>query len=179
MISEFDYLKYLSEGHHKNQMIQQIAEVYGKDMWNYAFSIVGEAEIADDILQDVFLKIFEKLHTFRGGSSIKTWLLSITRNTAYNSRSKLRIRKTLSLERWTHRQFHPSAESVVIEQIELHHAWKAVLKLPVKFREVLVLYVHHGMSVKEIAETLDVPEGTIKSRLHHARLKFAKQYNRG
>jgi len=179
VISEFDYVKHLSEGHPKNEIIKHIAEVYGKDLWNYAFSIVGKAELADDIIQDVFIKVIEKLQTFRGGSSMKTWLLSITRNTAYNSRSKWFIRKTTSFDKWADSYSYPSAETEAIKQIEMNDTWKIVMGLPIKFREVLVLYVHHDMSHREIAETIGVPEGTVKSRLHHARLKFAKQYNRG
>ncbi|WP_239617694.1 RNA polymerase sigma factor [Cohnella mopanensis] len=172
-------MKHLSDGHPKNEIIQHIAEKYGNDLWNYAFSIVGKPEIADDILQDVFIKILEKLQTFRGGSSMKTWLLSITRNTAYNSRSKWLIRKTFSIDKWSDQHSYPSAETEAIEQIEMNNAWKIVMKLPVKYREVLVLFVHHDMSQKEIAQTIGVPEGTIKSRLHYARLKFSKHYYRG
>lgn len=179
VISNFDYLKHLAEGHPKKEILQNIAEAYGKELWNYAFSIVGKAEIADDVIQDVFLKVLEKLQTFRGASSMKTWLLSITRNTAYNSRSKWLIRKTISFDNWSDQHSSPSAETVAIEHFELNNAWEVVMILPIKFREVLVLFAHHDMSVKEIAETTGVPEGTIKSRLHHARHKFAKQYYKG
>jgi RNA polymerase sigma-70 factor (ECF subfamily) len=176
---EFDYLKHLAGGHSKNEIIQQITQAFGKELWNYAFSIVGNAEMADDIIQDVMIKVLEKLHTFRGQSSMKTWLLSITRNTAYNSRSTWFIKKTIPIEKWTDQHSYPSAETEAIEQIEMNNAWETVMKLPVKYREVLVLFVHHDMSQKEIAETIGVPEGTIKSRLHHARLKFAKKYKGG
>jgi RNA polymerase sigma-70 factor (ECF subfamily) len=176
---DFDYLKHLSEGHSNNDIIKEIIQAHGKELWNYAYSIVGNAEMTDDIMQDVFIKVVNKLHTFRGASSIKTWLLSITRNTAYNSKSTWFIRKVLPFEKWSERQSYPSAESEAIEQIEMNDAWETVMKLPVKYREVLVLMVHHDMSQKEIAETIGVPEGTVKSRLHHARLKFAKQYKGG
>jgi RNA polymerase sigma-70 factor (ECF subfamily) len=179
IISEFDYLKHLSDGYPKNEILQHIAETYGTDLWNYAFSIVGKPELADDITQDVFIKVLEKLQTFRGESSMKTWLLSITRNTAINSRTKWLIRKTFLIDKWTDRHSYPSAETEAIEQIEMNNAWKMVMKLPLKYREVLVLFVHHEMSQKEIAETIGVPEGTIKSRLHHARLKLAKHYYKG
>jgi RNA polymerase sigma-70 factor (ECF subfamily) len=178
-ILEFDYVKNLADGFPKNEILQEITQAYGKELWNYAYSIVGNAEMTDDIVQDVFIKVLEKIHTFRGESSMKTWLLSITRHIAYNSKSTWFIRKVILTEKWRERHSHPSAESEAIQQIEMNEAWQTVMKLPAKYREVLVLFVHHGMSQKEIAETIGVPEGTVKSRLHHARLKFAKQYEGG
>ncbi len=61
-----------------------------------------------------------------------------------------------------------------METMAIHALWSKVLNLPVKYREVLVLFAHHQLSMKEIANVLGVSEGTVKSRLFHARSKLSK-----
>lgn len=178
MISEFDYLKHLTEGYPKSEIIKKIAETHGKDIWNYAYSIAGNATMADDITQDVLLKVMEKIQTFRGASSMKTWLLSITRNTAYTIRYKQQVKRFISFGQVDEQLHYPSAERVVMDKLDMNEAWEAVMTLPVKYREVLVLFGYHEMSMKQISETLGVPEGTVKSRLHHARIKLARWQER-
>ncbi|TJY40857.1 sigma-70 family RNA polymerase sigma factor [Cohnella pontilimi] len=155
---------------------------YGKDVWNYAFALSGTRDMADDIMQDVFFKALKHLDTFRGESSMKTWLLKITRNTALNHKTTWFIRKVVPIDKWLehgNKSEFPSAETKALERIQLNEAWTHVMKLPVKFREVLILFAYHGMTQKEIAETIRIPEGTVKSRLHHARIRFAEHYQRG
>ncbi|WP_235426996.1 RNA polymerase sigma factor [Cohnella kolymensis] len=164
---EFDYLKALTGEYSKNQILTDIMRAYGKDVWNYAYSLSGKREMADDILQDVFFKALRKLDTFRGEASMKTWLLKITRNTALNYKTTWFIRKVIPIDKWFedgNNGNHPSAETTAVQSIQLNDAWIQVMKLPVKYREVLILYAYHGMTQKEIAETIGVPEGTVKSR---------------
>jgi len=61
-----------------------------------------------------------------------------------------------------------------MEKSAVSDMWAMVLELPKKYREVIILYAHHQMSLKEIAQILDVTEGTVKSRMFHARQKLAK-----
>lgn len=178
---EFDYLKALSGDYSKNEILTDIMRAYGKDVWNYAFSLCGKSEMADDIAQDVFLKVLQKIDTFRGEASMKTWLLKITRTTALNHRTTWFIRKVIPLGKGFENEEYgdsPSAESKAFETITLNDAWQNVMKLPTKLREVMVLFAYHEMSQKEIAETIGIPEGTVKSRLHHARIRFAKLHER-
>lgn len=69
---------------------------------------------------------------------------------------------------------YPSAENEVLEHLVKEEVWKAVLRLPTKLREVMVLYSHHQLSVSEIAHLLAIPEGTVKTRLHRARTKISE-----
>ncbi|WP_409347001.1 RNA polymerase sigma factor [Paenibacillus sp. MBLB4367] len=162
----------------KNRTLTDLMETYGKDMWNYAFFLTLRADIADDVMQDVFIKVYEKLCAFRGESSVRTWLLAITRNVVRDYQRSSWFRRVSLVERFLQRQTtSPSAEYVVIDALSREEVWREVLGLPKKLRETLLLYAHHHLSIAEIAGLLDISEGTVKSRMHRARAKINKQLN--
>lgn len=146
---------------------------YGQDVWNYAFTLTRSPVMADDVSQDVFLRVYRSIGSFRGQSSIRTWLLAITRNIAYNHRRTAFVRKVMLVDRYVPRDSHPSAEHEAIELMLTEDVWEIVMKLPVKFREVLVLDAKYGLTYKEIAQLLGLSEGTVKSRLSRARDKVS------
>jgi len=150
----------------------ELMDAYGKDVWNYAFSITRKWDMADDITQEVFLKAFRHLHTFRHVASVRTWLLTITRNTAIDFMRSAFIRRVTLVDRPAERGQLRSAEQEVIERLAVNETWKQVLSLPRKYREVLVLFAHYQLTLKEMAEVLGVTVGTVKSRLFHARRKM-------
>jgi RNA polymerase sigma-70 factor (ECF subfamily) len=169
-----EYLRYLPQGYDKRAVLNDLMAAYGKDVWNYAFSLARQKELADDITQDVFLKSYNNMHAFRGEASIRTWLLRITRNVAIDYRRSAFFRKVTLIDYIFDKRTQPSAEREAMDQIVYEDVWNKVLSLPTKHREVLVLYAHHHLSIAEIAATLEISEGTVKSRLHHARLKVSK-----
>jgi len=176
--ANFEYLKYMSDSENKKTVLHELMTAYGKEVWNFAFSLTRKWDVADDVTQDVFVKVFKNLDTFRSDSSIRTWLLTITRNTVIDHQRSAFIRR-VSLTDWSlETGQRRSVEDDVIEQYAVNDLWKLVMKLPAKSREVLVLYAHHQLSLKEIAEVLGVTEGTVKSRMFHARRKIAKMKER-
>ena len=121
----------------------------------------------DDAVQETFVKVFHSLPDFKGDAKIETWLYRITVNTAYDFNRK---RKSLSslISRWVEhqdKQVSPSLDQKMLVQ-------DALMKLPFKDRTVLVLHYLEGYKQDEIADLLDIPQGTVKSRLHHARIKM-------
>src|SRR5689334_5098566 len=99
-------------------------QAYGKDVWNFAFFMTHRRELADDISQEVFIKVFEHLYNFRGQSSVKTWLLAITRNTARDVLRSAWIRRvTLMPSRYEAEQTHPSAERETIDKLMTEQVW--------------------------------------------------------
>lgn len=170
----FDYLRYISESSDKKAILQDLMKAYGKDVWNYAFSMTRKWDQADDITQEVFIKVFRNLHTFRCESSVKTWLLAITRNMTMDYRRSAFLRKVTLVDLFAPAEKHPSSEQEAIDKWTVNEMWNLVLKLPVKYREVLILYAHYQLSIKEIANVLNVSEGTVKSRMHQARKKISK-----
>lgn len=169
-----EYLRYISDTGDPKEILRELMIKYGNDVWNYAFSMTRKREVADDITQDVFLKVFKKLFTFRNEASVKTWLLKITRNTVLDYQKSAFFRKVTLVDYIANKGTETSAESEVMGKISVNEIWSKVLKLPAKYREVLILYGHHQLSMKEIAEMLGVSEGTVKSRLHHARNKVIR-----
>ena len=166
----------------RNEILKELMEAYGRDVWNFAYSITLKAEAADDIAQNTFLKIYENLYSYRGRSSVKTWILAITRNCAYDFKRSAFIKKVTLVSYLRDDYFsnnHASAEEEAIHQLEANEVWQIVLSLPGKFREPLVLYAHHQLSMAEIATMLNVSEGTVKSRLHRARIKVSKGLKEG
>lgn len=161
----------------KDIFLRELMTQYGQDVWNFAFSLVRERTLADDIRQEVFVKAYDKLDTFRGGSSMKTWLFSITRNKAADYRKAAFLRKVTLVEYIREMGSTPSAEKEYFDKLVINEAWKAVLSLPVKFREVLTLYAHHQLSIAEIAELLQISESGVKVRLHRARKKVNEIYH--
>ncbi|QMV45208.1 sigma-70 family RNA polymerase sigma factor [Cohnella cholangitidis] len=155
-------------------LLNELMTAYGKDVWNYAYSITRKWDLADDITQEVFIKVYRNMHAFRRDASVKTWLLTITRNTAIDfQRSSFFRRVTLSdvVEEYGERH---SVEHDVVENSVVNDMWRMVLELPKKYREVIILFAHNQLSLKEIAQVLDVTEGTVKSRMFHARQKLSK-----
>jgi len=96
---ESEYLNYIQEV--DSTELYNIMTLYGDDVWRYAYALTRDHERAKDIAQEVFIRVHRKLSTFRGQSSFKTWLFSITRNAAINEmKSRLsRARKEVE-KRW-------------------------------------------------------------------------------
>ena len=156
----------------KSQILHDLMTTYGEDVWNYVFLICKKTDLADDITQDTFLKAYKHLFSFRGQSSVKTWLFAIARNTAFDYRKSSFFRRVTLVEYISPHSAHPSAESEAMEAMISTELWNQVLKLPVKLREALILYAHHQLKIHEIAELLELSEGTVKSRIYKARMKL-------
>lgn len=167
----FEYLSALSDTTDKDAVLQDLMTAFGRDVWNYAFFLTERFDIADDVFQDVFVKVYRNLYSYRGESSVKTWLLTITRNVVKDHWKSAWKRKVLLVAAVVRRETVPSPEKEVISRMEHGDIWKTVLDLPDKLREVLVLHAHHQLSMPEIADLLQLPLSTIKSRLHRARQK--------
>lgn len=160
------------------ESFRELMETYGQTVWDYAYYVTGRFDLADDVAQDVFLAAYRRIATFRGQSSMRTWLLAITRNVALNYRRTAFLRRVILIDRPEEhgKDAHPSAEQEALSRSHSEELWRVVLALPVKFREVLLLDAKYGMSLAEIAGVLDVPLGTVKSRLARARRKVSEAW---
>jgi RNA polymerase sigma-70 factor, ECF subfamily len=172
--ADFEYLRSMADSTDKKAIVVDLMTAYGNYVWNYAYSITKKRELADDITQEVFLKVFRSLFTFRSESSIKTWLFAITRNTIHDYRRSAFFRKVTLVQYVEYSNVHMSAENEAIEQFEINDIWQMVLELPLKYREVIILYGHDQLSMREIAQILCISEGKVKSRLYRARIKLQK-----
>lgn len=140
---------------------------YQAEVWRLALHFVHEAAAADDITQEAFVRVFRFLPRYRGDSKFSTWLLSIARNCALDElRRAQRRRRTAGVVAAEPPRL-ASDESTGIEVRE------AVAALPLDLREPVVLIDMFGLSYREVAKMLNLPSGTVKSRVHRARLQLA------
>lgn len=148
---------------------------HGDAVWKFAYVLTKDREQARDIAQEVFIKAHSQIHTFRGQSSLRTWLLTITRNLSLNYLSSSYYRRIRLFGAIKPRQTSPSAESAFIGEQSASDIWRIIMNLSNKLREVLVLELDHDLSIQEMAQLLNLPEGTVKSRLHRARKEVENQ----
>lgn len=156
---------------------EDIITRYGNDIMRLAYFYLKDRALAEDIMQDAFLRAYQKIGAFRGDCNMKTWLLRITANLCKDHlRSWFWQRTRVTGENYRatagNSRGDPYTEAVIKEQ---HRTLvTAVLSLPLKYREVVVLFYYHGLTSKEIAQTLDTNESTIRSRLSRAREQLKK-----
>lgn len=156
----------------------ELVSRYQARLYNAALRLVQSPDDAADVVQDAFLNAFLSLHTFKGDAEFFTWLYRIAFNTAISLKRKKR--PTLSLD--THSGdggIHPDDPSeyvkpgAALERSEDERQLNAAIeRLSPEHREVLLMKDIEGLKYEEIAELLRVPLGTIRSRLHRARLEL-------
>ena len=126
----------------------------------------------DDIVQETFVKIFRNRDKFNGQSSVDTWACRIAINTAKDSNRKL-LRMGKLISEWL--IFNESFETNKQDDSNLESN-QIILQLPFKERTVAVLFFIEEYKISDISELLEIPEGTVKSRLHSARSKLKSIY---
>ncbi|KRW90729.1 hypothetical protein SD51_13030 [Alicyclobacillus tengchongensis] len=142
-----------------------------------AYLMCKSKVLADDILQETFIQVFRKYHMYDASKPFEPWLYRITVNIAKNM---LRKQKWVSVTEESQEQANPSepAPSEQLLQEEMSAVIKSELdKLSFKSREVIVLHFYTGLTLAEVAETLGIPIGTCKSRLHTALTQLRRQLN--
>ncbi len=153
-----------------------------EQLFNIAFRILGDEDLAADATQEAFLHAFQKITTFRSGS-FRAWLIRIVTNLCYDELRRQKRRPQTALEPMTAdgeeiespawmSDGGPSPEAS-LDQKELEHAIEHCLQaLPPPFRTIVVLADIEGLDYSEIAVALRIPLGTVKSRLARARMRL-------
>jgi len=148
--------------------VKELAHIYQnhKDqVYTLALRLCGNTSDAEDILQEVFLRVYKSIHQFRGDSALSTWLYRLTVNA---TRSFIKKQQRLSQKPELPEQVL-DASKLPGDPVMRRHLLKALSQLPQGYREVLVLHDIQGLLHEEIAEILNIRKGTSKSQLHKAR----------
>jgi RNA polymerase sigma-70 factor (ECF subfamily) len=143
---------------------------------NTAYRFLGDRRDAEDIAQEVFLRVYRALSDFRAESSFSTWLYRVTVNTSKNQLRRRSRRPTLlepDLDSLVTRlPTNPSAEQRVLTREKRDMIQNTIEQLPTTHREALILRDLQGLSYREIAEVLDIGLSAAKMRVRRARLGF-------
>jgi RNA polymerase sigma-70 factor, ECF subfamily len=133
-----------------------------------AWRFCRDPALAEDMAQEAFLKAFRSLAAFRGESAFSTWLTAVALNT-YRSRLRAEGPPLLSLD--PARTFRTEAGALrgLMERQDAEGVRKAILTLPARYREAILLFYFEDKSVAEAASVLGIAEGTLKARLHRGR----------
>ena len=150
---------------------EEVARVYGRKIYNFAYRLTGNPADANDLVQEVLLRVRRGLADYQPGS-FEGWLWRITRNAFLDDVRKKQRRPTAPLPEEVDRWDVASADGADVEYARISlgdDIQKALLELPVDFREAVVLCDVVGLSYEEIAAAVAVPIGTVRSRIHRGR----------
>ncbi len=161
-----------------------ILERYTEKVHNLCMRITRNQDDAEEVMQDVFLTIFHKIHLFQGKSAFSSWLYRITVNTAFMKLRKRRQHVTSSLdeisasgdENWSKLRSDTSDMNYLCTRHELREALEsAVTGLPNEYKTIFVLRDVDGLSNQEVGEMLSISIPAVKSRLHRSRLMLRRK----
>ena len=160
-----------------------IVRQYWRRVFNVAYKFVGKHDEAEDLTQDVFLKIFKSLDTFDRRANFQTWLISVSRNLCidhYRSVRKERetIDRDVDANALTPAAPDPSPVAALEQRDRVLLLREALAALPETLRTAVLLRDIQELSYQEIADRLRLPEGTVKSRINRGRTELTRQIRR-
>lgn len=162
----------------------RIVRQHWRKVFNVAYKFTGKHDEAEDLTQDIFVKIFKSLHTFDRRANFQTWLISISRNLCIDHyRSVRKERATISRdvdsrEMDTATRADPGPLAGIEREDQRALLRLALTQLAPTLRSAVLLRDIKELSYQEIAVMLDLPEGTVKSRINRGRAELARQIRR-
>ena len=160
-----------------------IVKQHWRKVFNVAYKFVGRHDEAEDLTQDIFLKIFKSLNTFDRRANFQTWLISISRNLCIDHyRSVRKVRETIDRGVDASELSPASKEASPVQALEQRDRVtllrQALAELPETLRTAVIMRDLQELSYQEIADALRLPEGTVKSRINRGRTELAQQIRR-
>ena len=163
MTAEKLLIKNLKRG--REEAYRQLIEEYGNKLLRTCYLILNDREEAEDVVQETFIKVFNKIDTFKEKSGLYTWIYAIALNL---SRDRMRTKQDM-LELKDEWIGNDDVESHVEINIDREQLRKEIFEMNSLYKEVLVLFYFEELSIKEISNLLNEKEGTIKSKLSRGR----------
>lgn len=161
------------------QAFDVLVRRYKDQLLNFVYRFVGNRSDAEDIVQETFLRVFKNKHYYKEIAKFSTWVYTIAGNLAKTELRRRKRRKFFSVSNFVNeekdydipdRDHNPEAE--VDGALKDAVIQKAIEKLPPKFKEVILLRDVQGFAYEEISQILNIPLGTVKSRVNRGRLKL-------
>lgn len=157
---------------------EAVVRAYERRVWGLCWKLTLDAELARDVTQEAFLRLYEQFGRYDPARPFEPWFLTLVTNLALNARAKARLRRAASLDAPApdgearpeppDPTATPAAQGAALDE-QRRAIRAAVAALPPMYGGVVALHYLEGLGVKEIGERLGMPVGTVKIRLHRAR----------
>ena len=160
-------------------VVERLIEDYGQDVLKIAYLYVKDQQLAEDIFQEVFYKVMKNYHKFEHLSSEKTWLIRITINTCKDLLRTSWLRRVTTfgtLEEQNQTQYEQPFDMTQSESN--NELYEMIMKLPQRYKEVILLFYYEDFSYDEMAKILNIPKGTVQSRFGSWARKIEKNDGR-
>ena len=142
-----------------NDIIENLISLHGNDVLRIATAYTRNPDISEDIFQEVFIKVAQNINKFEKRSSEKSWIIRITINTCKDYLKSSWNKKVVPMDVIETNSDIFTEDSII----------KEILKLPIKYKEVLLLYYYQDLLTSDIAKILNIPEPSVRTRLRRAR----------
>jgi len=168
----------LEEGSTQQLAWEEVVRRFRRRVFGIAYKFTGRYEESQDLTQEIFLRVFKSLDKFDSTADFGTWLYSVSRNHCidhYRSgrrERELLVKHELSFEDFASSRFDPHRAVEIRDKKELLS--KALRHLPDKLRQAVVLRDIKGLTYQEIVDQLELPEGTVKSRINRGRIELGR-----
>lgn len=166
-VSETELIHQAQQG--DRNAFSELVHAHARGVFNAVYRMCGDALIAEDAAQETFIRAWQNLSSYRTGMPLRNWLYRIAFNAGLDMLRKEKRILPDDIENMPLTDGRPSPESLVAQNERTTMVQKAILSLPDASRAVLVLREYEGLSYQEISSTLDIPVGTVMSRLNYAR----------
>lgn len=155
-----------------DEALAQLVPAYRRRVFGLAYGILGDRAAADDVAQEVFVKLWQNMGGYDGSARLSTWIYAITRNTAISA-----LRKRSRLVSLSEPDMSAAVDAIEsrepTDEAADRQLWRHVDALPARQRQVVVLFYQDDRSVEEVADMLGMPVNTVKTHLHRARARLA------
>ncbi|ELK47440.1 sigma-70 family RNA polymerase sigma factor [Bacillus sp. SB49] len=153
----------------RDEAIEFVMMEYGEMLKRMIYTYVKNHHTTDDLFQEVLLLVYRKWDRFDGRSQLKTWVMRIAINRCKDFLRSPFQRMKLMKDQWLEQTDPKQLEDVVLQKEQWEEIAEAILNMPVKYREVMILTFHQHLTQKEIAEVTGIPLSTVKTRKQRAR----------
>jgi RNA polymerase sigma-70 factor, ECF subfamily len=159
----------------RKEMFEKIVKKNTPRIYSMIYNMTNDYEIAKELTQEVFMNAWRGFGSFRGDSSVYTWLYRIALNTVFKYRRKqAREKNKISIDDIKNLASENNPEKYVVEKSDRRLIKNLIYKLPRKYQEVLLLKYYEDCDYSTIARTLEIPIGTVRSRLHRTLTKLGE-----
>lgn len=156
---------------------QRLVDTYSKKIFNMAYQFVGSYEEAEDLTQDIFLKLYHALPQYDRSKNFSAWLFALAKNhliDAYRKTKWEKANRDPFDEHLASSDASASPEATLIQEAIRKAVWNGLNRLAPETRMAVILRDIQGKSYEEVAKIMSIPIGTVKSRINRARLELAR-----